>query len=59
MRAWWNTLKQLVGTRKGMEDISYKSMELREDRDGKQGLYMNVSRAVMKVACFALKQVRE
>jgi len=36
-----------------MEDTSYKSIELREDRDGKQGLY--VSRDVMEVGRHALK----
>lgn len=46
-------MKQLVRTHKGMEDTSYKSMELREDREGKQGLY--VSRDVMEVARSALK----
>ncbi|CAN8254695.1 unnamed protein product [Cochlearia groenlandica] len=46
-------LMQLVRTHKGMEDTSYKSMELREDRDGKQGLY--VSTDVMEVARAALK----
>ncbi|KAL1199847.1 3-ketoacyl-CoA synthase 15 [Cardamine amara subsp. amara] len=46
-------LMQLVRTHKGMEDTSYKSIELREDRDGKQGLY--VSRDVMEVARHALK----
>ncbi|CAH2064332.1 unnamed protein product [Thlaspi arvense] len=46
-------LMQLVRTHKGMDDTSYKSMELREDREGKQGLY--VSRDVMEVARGALK----
>ncbi|CAA7019238.1 unnamed protein product [Microthlaspi erraticum] len=46
-------LTQLVRTHKGMEDKSYKSMELREDREGKQGLY--VSSDVMEVARSALK----
>ncbi|KAL0890330.1 hypothetical protein Bca101_014313 [Brassica carinata] len=47
-------LKQvLVRTHKGMDDTSYKSMELREDREGKQGLY--VSRDVMEVARHALR----
>ncbi|CAH8384748.1 unnamed protein product [Eruca vesicaria subsp. sativa] len=46
-------LMQLVRTHKGMDDTSYKSMELREDREGKQGLY--VSRDVMEVARHALR----
>lgn len=46
-------MKQLVRTHKGMEDTSYKSIELREDRVGKQGLY--VSRDVMEVGRRALK----
>ncbi|KAG7560552.1 Thiolase-like [Arabidopsis thaliana x Arabidopsis arenosa] len=46
-------LMQLVRTHKGMDDTSYKSIELREDRDGKQGLY--VSRDVMEVGRHALK----
>ncbi|KFK34470.1 hypothetical protein AALP_AA5G149400 [Arabis alpina] len=46
-------LMQLVRTHKGMEDTSYKSMELKEDRDGKQGLY--ISKDVMEVARRALK----
>ncbi|KAH0935005.1 hypothetical protein BRARA_C04403 [Brassica rapa] len=46
-------LMQLVRTHKGMDDTSYKSMELREDREGKQGLYL--SRDVMEVARHALR----
>ncbi|CAN6913019.1 unnamed protein product [Brassica oleracea] len=46
-------LMQLVRTHKGMDDTSYKSMELREDREGKQGLYL--SRDVMEVARHAVR----
>ncbi|XP_056864659.1 3-ketoacyl-CoA synthase 15 [Raphanus sativus] len=46
-------LMQLVRTHKGMDDASYKSMELREDKEGKQGLY--VSKDVMEVARHALR----
>ncbi|KAL0762505.1 hypothetical protein Bca101_078656 [Brassica carinata] len=46
-------LMQLLRTHKGMDDTSYKSMELREDREGKQGLYL--SRDVMEVARHAVR----
>lgn len=44
---------QLVRTHKGMDDRSYKSIQLKEDAQGKQGL--SVSKDVVEVGGHALK----
>ncbi|WCJ34652.1 3-ketoacyl-CoA synthase 10 [Euphorbia peplus] len=46
-------LKQLVRTHKGMDNRSFKSVHLKEDKDGKLGL--SVSKDVIEVAGHALK----
>ncbi|KAI3447274.1 hypothetical protein Pfo_003939 [Paulownia fortunei] len=46
-------LKQLVRTHKGMDDRSFKSIQLKEDSEGKQGL--SVSKDVIEVGGHALK----
>ncbi|KAF2290056.1 hypothetical protein GH714_001655 [Hevea brasiliensis] len=46
-------LKQLVRTHKGMDSRSFKSIHLKEDKQGKQGL--SVSKDVIEVAGHALK----
>ncbi|KAL6508484.1 hypothetical protein OROHE_021617 [Orobanche hederae] len=46
-------LKQLVRTHKGMEDISFKSIQLKEDSQGKQSL--SVSKDVIEIGGHALK----
>ncbi|XP_057806568.1 3-ketoacyl-CoA synthase 15-like [Salvia miltiorrhiza] len=46
-------LKQLVRTHKGMDERSYRSIQLKEDCEGKQGL--SVSKDVVEVGGHALK----
>ncbi|KAL6585628.1 hypothetical protein OROMI_002272 [Orobanche minor] len=46
-------LKQLVRTHKGMDDTSFKSIQLKEDSQGKQGL--SVSKDVIEIGGHALK----
>ncbi|EEF32005.1 3-ketoacyl-CoA synthase 15 [Ricinus communis] len=46
-------LKQLVRTHKGMDNRSFKSIHLKEDKEGRQGL--SVSKEVIEVAGHALK----
>ncbi|KAH6797993.1 3-ketoacyl-CoA synthase 10 [Perilla frutescens var. hirtella] len=46
-------LKQLVRTHKGMDDRSYRSIQLKEDAEGKQGL--SISKDVVEVGGHALK----
>ncbi|KAK1274797.1 3-ketoacyl-CoA synthase 10 [Acorus gramineus] len=53
---WWRSkyeLKQVVRTHKGTDDRSFKSVYLREDSRGRQGL--SVSRDLVEIAGHALK----
>ncbi|KAK3006415.1 hypothetical protein RJ639_016681 [Escallonia herrerae] len=53
---WWRAkyeLKQLVRTHKGMDNKSFKSIYMKEDAEGKQGL--SVSQDVIEVGGHALK----